>query len=96
MARDRIALRATDEREKLLDQAKGAIETDSDAEVTDAALRHLIQSVDNYETVRRQVDAELAEQPSTEIVRLTLYPQVRTDQSSLMRYLRTDMTQRAC
>jgi uncharacterized protein (DUF1778 family) len=75
MGRDRIALRATGDREKLLDQAKGAI----DAEVVDAALQHLVETIENYEAVKREVDAELAEQLSTEVVRLTLYPQVRTD-----------------
>jgi len=79
MPRDRIALRATDDREKLLDQAKGAIDADSDAEVIDAALEHLVESVENLEEVKREVDAELAEQLSTDVVRLTLYPQVRTD-----------------
>jgi hypothetical protein len=66
-------------REKLLDQAKGAIDADADAEVIDAALQHLVETIENYEAVKREVDAELAEQLSTEVVRLTLYPQVRTD-----------------
>jgi uncharacterized protein (DUF1778 family) len=79
MGRDRIALRATGDREKLLDQAKGAIDADADAEVIDAALQHLVETVENYETVKREVDAELAEQLPTEVVRLTLYPRVRTD-----------------
>jgi uncharacterized protein (DUF1778 family) len=77
--RDRIALRATGDREKLLDQARGAIDADADAEVIDAALQHLVETVENYEAVKREVDAELAEQLPTEVVRLTLYPRVRTD-----------------
>jgi uncharacterized protein (DUF1778 family) len=79
MARDRIALRATGDREKLLDQAKGALDCDSDAEVVDAALRHAVQSVENLEDVKREVSPGLAERLSTEEIRLTQYPQVRVD-----------------
>jgi uncharacterized protein (DUF1778 family) len=79
MARDRIALRATDDREKLLDQAKGALDCDADAEVIDAALRHAVESVENLEAVKREVSPELAERLSTEEIRLTQYPQVRVD-----------------
>jgi hypothetical protein len=49
---DRIAPRATDGREKLLEQTEGARARDSDT-----ALRHAVQSVRNTEDVRRKVDA---------------------------------------
>lgn len=79
MDRDYIRMRSTTEREKLLARAKETLGEDTDAAAIDAALAHLVESAQNFENVKRDVDAELAEQLSTDVVRLTLYPQVRTD-----------------
>lgn len=79
MERDRIALRATGDREKLLDRAKGALDCDSDAEVINTALRHAVESVENFEDVNCEVSPELAERLSADEVRPTQYPHVRVD-----------------
>jgi len=73
--RDRIQLRATSERERLL----GATGLQGDAEVIDAALQHLAESVECYENAKDEINAGLAERLSTDVARITLYPQVRTD-----------------
>jgi len=79
MSRDRIQLRATSGRERRLGTAKDATDLEDDAEVIDAALLHLAESVECYETVKDEINGEPAERLSTDIVRITLYPQVRTD-----------------
>lgn len=79
MERDRIALRATGDREKLLDRAKGSLDCDSDAEVINTALRHAVESVENFEDVNCEVSPELAERLSADEVRPTQYPHVRVD-----------------
>jgi hypothetical protein len=74
-------MRSTTEREKKLARAKEALtdEDMADSRVIDAALEHLAESVENAEDVKREISPELAERLSTDVVRLTMYPQVRTD-----------------
>lgn len=79
MGRDRISLRATTEREKRLGAARDATGIDSDAELVDAALEHLAESVENFEAAKEDLTPKQAELLSTSVVRLTMYPQVRTD-----------------
>jgi hypothetical protein len=81
MSRDYIRMRSTTEREKKLARAREAItdEDMADSKVIDAALDHLAESVANAEDVKREISPELAEKLSTSVVRLTMYPQVRTD-----------------
>jgi uncharacterized protein (DUF1778 family) len=74
-----IAFRATDDREKLLDQARSALDRDADAEVIDAALRHAVEEVENLEAVKHAVSPELAERLSAEEIRLAQYPQAHVD-----------------
>jgi hypothetical protein len=79
MDREYIRMRSTTEREKLLARAKETLEEDTDAAAIDAALAHLVESAENFEDVKREVPADLAERLSTDVVRLVTYPQVRTD-----------------
>jgi len=79
MSRDYIRLRSTSQRERHLARAKEILETDTDSEAIDAALRHLVESVDAYEDVKEDVPPAVARELSTNVVRLTMYPQVRTD-----------------
>jgi hypothetical protein len=72
-------MRSTADREKRLARAKEAVDVDADSKVIDAALEHLAESVENYNDVKKEVPPELAERLSTSVVRLTMYPQVRTD-----------------
>jgi len=57
MPADRTSIRLTDERKRMLDQAKGIIAADEHddppmADVVDAALTHLIESYENLEDAR--------------------------------------------
>jgi hypothetical protein len=79
MDREYIRMRSTTEREKLLARAKETLGEDTDAAAIDAALAHLVESAENFEDVKREVPADLAERLSTDVVRLVTYPQVRTD-----------------
>jgi hypothetical protein len=60
---DRTTLRLSDERKRLFDQASGIVASGPNddpprSEVVDAALTHLIQSVENIEDARDDVDPE--------------------------------------
>jgi Arc/MetJ family transcription regulator len=77
MSRDYIRFRATREREKALGRACEALGNDTESEVVDAALRHLIESVENLEDVKSEVSPELADRLSTSEVSLAMYPQVK-------------------
>jgi hypothetical protein len=60
---DRTTLRLSDERKRLLDQAEaivanGSADDPPRSDVIDAALTHLIQSVENIEDARGDVDPE--------------------------------------
>lgn len=77
MGRDYIQIRANGEREKLLDQAKAILDVDQDSEAIEAALRHLIESEENLEDVKREFTPEQAEAISTSELSLVMYPQVR-------------------
>lgn len=60
---DRTTLRLSDERKRLLDQASGIVASGPGddpprSDVIDAALTHLIQSVENIEDARGDVNPE--------------------------------------
>lgn len=79
MSRDYIRIRSNREREKWLERAKEALGTDQDSEAIELALKHTAQSVDALEDAKDNLTPNQAETLSTEVVRLTQYPQVRTD-----------------
>lgn len=76
MATDRTSLKLTDERKRLFEQAAEIVAdgTNDDpprSDVIDAALTHLIQSVDNLEDARAEYDPEtLKDIANTDVVRL--------------------------
>ena len=73
---DRTTLRLSDERKRLLDQASeivasGPGDDPPRSDVIDAALTHLVQSVENAEAARGDVDPETIQQlANTDVVAL--------------------------
>lgn len=71
----RTTIRLTDERQRLLDRAKGIIaagETDDppNSVVIDAALTHLIESYENLDDARQELDPTTIQQFNTSVVGL--------------------------
>jgi len=77
MGRDYIRLRSNREREKLLAEAKEVLDEDQDSKAIDAALRHLVESHENLEEMKRDLTPDQAEALSTNKLSLTMYPQIR-------------------
>jgi metal-responsive CopG/Arc/MetJ family transcriptional regulator len=75
MATDRTTIRLDDERKRLFDQASAIVARDEHddpprSEVIDAALTHLIQSRDNLDDVRDELDPETIQQFNTDVLAL--------------------------
>ena len=71
----RTTIRLTDERQRLLDRAKGIVAADQYDEppnsvVIDAALTHLIESQENLEEVRAELDPTIIQQFNTSVLGL--------------------------
>lgn len=79
MGRNQITLRATTEREKNLERAKEVLGADSNAAAVDAGLVTIVELFENFEDVKEEISPNLAKRLSTSHIRLTQYPQVRTD-----------------
>jgi len=77
MGRDYIRLRSNREREKLLAEAKEVLDEEQDSKAIDAALRNLVESHANLESMKRDLTPDQAEALSTSELSLTVYPQVR-------------------
>lgn len=71
----RTTLRMTDERQRLIDKAKGIIAADAHddpptSDVIDAALTHLIESQENIDDARDQLDPETIQVFNTSVLSL--------------------------
>ncbi|AXG06568.1 hypothetical protein DU500_09090 [Haloplanus rubicundus] len=71
----RTTIRLSDERQRLIDQAKGIVADGPDddpptSDVIDAALTHLIQSQKNLEDARDELDPATIQQFNTDVVAL--------------------------
>ncbi|MCH7659164.1 MAG: hypothetical protein IH933_00805 [Euryarchaeota archaeon] len=71
----RTTLRLDDERARLIDQAKGIVASDPADDppvsvVIDAALTHLIQSEQNLESVRNDLDPTTIQRFNTDVLAL--------------------------
>lgn len=78
MSRDYIRIRSNQTREKALSEAKEALQVDQDSEAIELALRHTTESAANLEAVKHEISPELAERLSTDVLRLVMYPQVKS------------------
>lgn len=63
MSRDYIRMRSNDERERLLEQAAEIVAADAsddppDSDVIDAALTHLVESAENIQDARGEIEPE--------------------------------------
>lgn len=75
MATDRTTIRLSDERKRLFDQASSIVARDDHddpprSEVIDAALTHLIQSRENIDDARDELDPETIQRFNTEVLGL--------------------------
>lgn len=75
MATDRTTIRMSDERKRLFDQASSIVARDDHddpprADVIDAALTHLIQSRENIDDARDDLDPETIQRFNTEVLGL--------------------------
>ncbi len=77
MGREYIRVRSNAERKKWLDRAKEALNADSDSEAIKRALRHTAQSAEAMEEVKREISPEVAEEISTDELRVVMYPQIK-------------------
>jgi len=71
----RTSIRLSDERQRLIDQAKGIVVDGSDddpptSDVIDAALTHLIQSQQNLKDARSELDPATIQQFNTGVISL--------------------------
>lgn len=71
----RTTIRLSDERQRLLDQAKeivadGPSDDPPNSDVIDAALTHLIESRENLEGARKDLDPGTIQQFNTSVLRL--------------------------
>lgn len=71
----RTTIRLTDERQRLLDQAKGIVAASSsddppNSDVIDAALTHLIESHENLDEARSELDPTIIQEFNTSVVGL--------------------------
>jgi uncharacterized protein (DUF1778 family) len=71
----RTTLRLTDERQRLLEQAKEIVASDQyddppNSVVIDAALTHLIETQENLEDVRNELDPTTVQQFNTSVIGL--------------------------
>jgi metal-responsive CopG/Arc/MetJ family transcriptional regulator len=76
MATDRTTIRLDDERKRLFDQASAIVAKDDHdepprSEVIDAALTHLIQSRENIDDARDELDPRTIQQFNTDVLALT-------------------------
>lgn len=78
MGKDYFQMRLNSDRELVLEQAREAIDAGSDAAAVEAALEHLVQSIEAYEAIKTEVTPEQADTLSTDVVSINHYPQVRT------------------
>jgi len=58
-------------------QRRRVLDEDQDSKAIDAALRHLVESHENLEEMKRDLTPDQAEALSTSELSLTMYPQVR-------------------
>ncbi|QHS17792.1 hypothetical protein GWK26_11900 [haloarchaeon 3A1-DGR] len=75
MGTERTTLRLSDERKRLLDQASAIVANAPDddpprSDVIDAALTHLIQSRENIDAARDDLDPETIQRFNTEVLAL--------------------------
>jgi hypothetical protein len=75
MATDRTTIRLDDERKRLFDQASTIVARDEHdepprSEVIDAALTHLIQSRENIDDARDELDPRTIQQFNTDVLAL--------------------------
>ena len=75
MATDRTTLRLDDERKRLLDRASAIVARDEHdepprSEVIDAALTHLIQSRENLDDARDELDPRTIQRFNTDVLAL--------------------------
>jgi len=77
LSRDHIRLRSHREHGKLLAEAKEVPDEGQDSKISDAALRHLVESHANREDMKRELTSDQAEALSTSELSLTKYPQIR-------------------
>ena len=71
----RTTIRLSDERQRLLDQAKeiiadGQYDDPPNSDVIDAALTHLIESRENLDAARGELDPTTIQQFNTSVIRL--------------------------
>lgn len=71
----RTTIRLTDERQRLLDRAKGIVaagpsDDPPNSDVIDAALTHLIESQENLDDARSELDPTTIQQFNTSVVGL--------------------------
>lgn len=71
----RTTLRMTDKRQRLIDKAKGIVAADPHddpptSDVIDAALTHLIESQENIDDAREQLDPETIQVFNTSVLSL--------------------------
>ncbi len=78
MGRDYIRIRSNKTREKALAECKEALDVDQDSKAIELALRHTAESAENFENVKDEISPELAERVSTDVLRLVMYPQVKS------------------
>jgi hypothetical protein len=78
MGRDYIRIRSNSTREQALEEAKEALQVDQDSEAIELALQHTAESAKNLEAVKDEIPPELAEQLSTDVLRLVMYPQIKS------------------
>ena len=76
MATDRTTIRLDDERKRLFDRASEIVASDEHdepprSEVIDAALTHLIQSRENIDNARDELDPRTIQQFNTDVLALT-------------------------
>jgi hypothetical protein len=76
MSTDRTTIRLDDERKRLFDQASAIVARDDHddpprSEVIDAALTHLIQSRENIDDARDELDPRTIQQFNTDVLALT-------------------------
>lgn len=64
-------------RERMLDQLEGATDANTRADAIDSAIRHYLQSVENYQEAADHLTPAQARLISTDEVSLTYYPKVR-------------------
>ena len=71
----RTSLKITDERQRLLDKASAIVASDQHddppmSDVLDAALTHLVESEENIQNAREELDPETIQQFNTSVIGL--------------------------